>query len=163
MDNMFIVGEWVTRRTDGVVGIVRGVQEYNDGPLYRVELQRPRISPEENTVLGSEGAWDRLHKVHAHVTTSSRDCDGDYRSGRSVELTAEERCDSFGDISFKERVIANVITVHGYGTLSVTPEGVEWGENTEEGYRMASVEWCEDNCPNVKPWHRDLRAEAAGY
>lgn len=101
--------------------------------------------------------------LHAHITRQSRDCDGEYRSGHVAMLTFEEEADTFGDLRFKERVLASVVTLHGYGTLTVTPSGVGWHEQTEEGYSAAEVLWCGDTCATASPWQRDLSAERAGY
>ena len=101
--------------------------------------------------------------LHAHMTSASRDCDGDYTAGHVYEMTTQEKADQFSDLVFKDRVLANVVSLHGYGTLTVTPEGIEWREDTEEGYRAVDVRWCEDECPEERSWQRDHRAEAAGY
>ena len=163
MNELFIVGEWVERRWDKTIGIVRSIERYDDEVFYYVELQRLGFAPEDNTVVGSEGAWQRHHRVHAHVSTRSRDCDGEQSRGHTAELTDEERCDSFGDLSFKNGVIANAITIHGYGTLEVEPEYVDWHEETDEGSRWTNIQWCEEACGEIRPWFRDLEAEKAGY
>lgn len=165
----FSVGEWVERRYDGRVGVVKRVQPGvgdAEGDFYFYVDLDPyrRMSGEDQDIwAGTTAAWQRHYRVHAHVRNQSRDCDGDYSSGHVTEMTLEERCDSFGDLHFKERVIADVVNVHGYGTLTVTPDGVDWHEQTEEGYRAAEVRWCEDECREERPWQRDHRAEAAGY
>jgi len=101
--------------------------------------------------------------LHAHMTSSSRDCDGTYSGGHVYEMTTQEKAEEFGDLHFKDRVLANTVTLHGDGTLTVTPEYLRWYENTEEGYRSVDVNWCEDDCPAERSWQRDHRAEAAGY
>lgn len=159
----FSIGEYVERRTDGQVGIVRGTETFNGDILYRVELLRRGYDKDDNTVLGSEQAWRRHHRLHAHVSTSSADCDGTYSGGQVYEMTLQERCDMFGDFAFRERVLGSVVNLHGHGRMDVTPDGIEWREQTEEGYRAAEVRWCEDDCPEERSWQRDHRAEAAGY
>lgn len=156
----FIVGEYVERVMDGAVGVVTEVQDYDGGHVYKVDLGR--VPGDE--WIGTPDAWRPHHTVHAHVITRSRDCDGEYRSGHTVTLTSEERCDQFGDLTFKERVISSIISVHAEdGSLTVRPHAVEWHEPTDEGYRASSVEWCEDDCADGRSWQRDHRAEAMGY
>lgn len=100
--------------------------------------------------------------LHAHLESESRDCDGRYTSGYVVEMTTEEKHDSFGDLLFKERVLTNVVSLYG-GTLVITPNGLSWNEVTEEGYRASEVRWCEEECDDVRTWQRDHTAERAGY
>jgi hypothetical protein len=97
------------------------------------------------------------------VETDTADCDGRYTAGHVTEMTLEERCDLFGDIFFKERVIGSTVNLHGHGTLTVKPEGVEWREQTDEGYRHVEVTWCEEECSDTRTWKRDHRAESMGY
>lgn len=102
--------------------------------------------------------------IHTHVTRSARDCDGDYRSGGTDWPTYEEREHPHGDLLFRERIVANMVNTHGYGTLTVTPGAAEWYEQTDEGYLRIHARWCvEDGCPGDMHWQRDLRAEEAGY
>lgn len=101
--------------------------------------------------------------LHAHVSGSSRDCDGKYTFGRVEEMNDEERGDDLGDLHFKDRVLSNTVTLHGHGELTVKPEGLSWFEQTDEGYRESTVRWCEDDCPDMRSWQRDHSAEAAGY
>lgn len=156
----FSVGEYVKRRMDEKVGRVKSVNVYNGDWLYSVQFD-PRDT--EDVWSGTTGAWKRATDVHAHVSTESRDCDGRYTGGHVVEMTLEERCSAFGELEFKGRVLTNVVTLHGAGTLQVTPDGLEWWEQTDEGYSAADVRWCEDECPDERPWMRDHTAEAAGY
>ena len=103
------------------------------------------------------------NNLHAHVETESQDCDSRYTGGRVDEMTTEEVNEEFPEMVFKDRVVADIIFLHGYGTLTVTPEKVTWNESTEEGYRWVEVTWCRDNCSGLVSWHRDHAAEAAGY
>jgi len=165
----FSIGEWVERRYDGKVGVVKRVQPGvgdAEGDFYfYVDLDPHRRvkAADEDLWAGTTAAWRTHFRVHAHVSTSSRDCDGDYSGGHLDEMTLQERCDQFGDLHFKERVMGNVVSLHGHGTLTVTPTGLSWSEQTEEGYSAAEVRWCEDECEDERPWRRDHRAEAAGY
>lgn len=101
--------------------------------------------------------------VHAHISEQSRDCDGTYSSGRMEVMTHEEQADEFGDLHFQQRILGNVVTLHGQGRLEVTPEGLSWHERTDEGFRAADVRWCTDECANESAWQRDHRAEEMGY
>lgn len=100
--------------------------------------------------------------LHAHVETDSRDCDGRYTGGHVLEMTLQERCDAMGDLHFKDRVLASVVSLHSDGTLTVSEDGMSWHERTDEGYRDAEVRWCEDDCEDAS-WQRDHRAEEMGY
>lgn len=159
---MFAIGEWVERKFDGRIGKVLRIDQYDGADLYCVDLD-PQRPANEDVWSGSAGAWDSVFRVHGHATSRSRDCDGDYSGGSTYEMTAQERTDQFGDLMFKERVIGSVVTAHGHGNLAVTPDGIEWHEETEEGFHEVSVRWCEDECAGGTPWRRDHRAEAAGY
>lgn len=169
MQQQFSVGEWVERIFDGQVGVVKRVQPGvgdAEGDFYfYVDLDPHRRvkAADEDLWAGTTGAWRRHYRWHAHVTTSSRDCDGDYSGGHVDEMTLEERCDQFGDLHFRERVAMNVVSLHGEGTLTVSSTGVHWHEQTEEGYRAADVRWCEEDCPDERSWQRDHSAERAGY
>jgi len=156
----FSVGEWVERIWDGKVGVVKKTQEYNEDLIYYVNFPEDRT---DEVWAGNTGAWRRHFRWHAHVSSNSRDCDGDYSRGHIDEMTLQERCDRDGDLRFKERVLASTVNLHGHGTLEVTPEHLSWYEQTEEGYRAAEIAWCEDECPAMRSWQRDHRAEAMGY
>jgi hypothetical protein len=165
MSALFSVGEYVARRFDGKVGKVMRMERYDDQWLYYVQFD-VRDKTEDNpdgTWAGTEQAWRRRDTLHAHADRRSRDCDGDYSAGNVYEMTLEERCDAFGDLRFKERVMGSVVSLHGYGTLTVKPEGMDWDEQTEEGFVAVAVEWCEDECSDTRSWQRDHRAEAMGY
>jgi hypothetical protein len=152
MKQEFSVGEWVERIFDGKVGVVKriqpGVGDAEGDYYFYVDLD-PHRGADEDLWAGTTAAWRRHHRLHAHSSTSSRDCDGDYTSGHVYEMTLEERCyDSLHSL---------------HGTLTVTEDGLEWYEQTEEGYRAASVRWCDDDCPDERSWQRDHRAESMGY
>lgn len=85
--------------------------------------------------------------LHAHLHFQSRDCDGHYEHDRKEEMTAEEKASDFGDLEFKRRITGDIVSVIAeYATLRVDPDGMSWEEDTEEGFRAAQVEWCEENC-----------------
>lgn len=160
----FLIGEYVERIFDDAIGIVQEIQPYKNDVCYRVELIHRGGTREDNMWVGTPSAWRRHHRVHAHIATWSRDCDGEYTSGRTEGLISTERCESHGDLSFKQRVIGSVVSVYAEdGTLTVMPDKVEWHETTDEGYSAATIRWCEDDCTNDKAWSRDHSAEKAAY
>ena len=162
----FSIGEYVQRKYDGAIGVVKRVHPYEDDFCYYVELDPATPGSEfaeDRIWAGTREAWTRFYRMHAHMESHSRDCDGDYTAGHVYEMSLAERTDQFGEITFKERVVANIVSLHASGTLSVTPEVVEWYEDTDEGFRRVEVLWCEDECPHERTWQRDHRAEAAGY
>ena len=101
--------------------------------------------------------------LHAHMDGRSRDCDGDYSRGHVYEMTTLEKADRNPEFAFKERVLSNTVTLHGHGTLTVTPDGLSWHEQTDEGYSAAEIRWCEEDCTDKRTWQRDHRAESMGY
>ena len=101
--------------------------------------------------------------LHAHISQSSRDCDGDYSSGYVLTLSHEESTAPFGELAFMDRVMLSLTRPRTMAELRVSLLGLEWHEDTEEGFVRTSVTWCEDDCTIPAPWQRDHRAEAAGY
>lgn len=86
-------------------------------------------------------------KLHAHIVSESRDCDGTYHSSRIDRPTAEEVASDFGDLEFKRRIIGDVISVIAQnGRLIVEPNRISWHEDTEEGYRTGDADWCVADC-----------------
>ena len=163
--NKFLVGEYVERRVDGLVGVVKEISMYDGEFSYRVDLGRePLEGQKDDTWWGTETAWRRHFRTHAHVETNSRDCDGDYRKGYVDVPSTLERTSPYGGIEFKERVMANIVSLHAEGgVLTVTPDGLHWDQPTEEGYVHTTVTWCEQDDCDQKSYQRDFRAEAAGY
>lgn len=110
---------------------------------------------------------DRCRPEHAHVERSSADCDGTYSSEYIVEPNDEELDAKYGDLDFRDRVLTTVVSVWAidhHATMTVTPEGFEWREQTDEGYTNAEVRWCRDGaCDPRATSYRDHRAEAMGY
>lgn len=103
-----------------------------------------------------------LH-THAHVSSQARDCDGTYLKDWTEVPTTEERTSEYGDLEFQERVLASIVTLHGYGELRVQPEFLSWVEETEEGYRSVDVTWCDSDTCDRTSSQRDLTAESMGY
>ena len=160
MEQQFSIGEYVERKVDGQIGVIRKVEPWDGDYVFYVDFDgRNR---EEDLWAGTTPAWKRMD-LHAHVETDSADCDGRYTSGRVEEMTLEERCDQFWDLHFKERILGNTVSFHGTGTVEVSPSGLHWYEQTDEGYRRVDVEWCEQDCDDVRSWQRDHSAEKAGY
>lgn len=167
MEYKYLIGEYVTvTNYDGEWENWRvQFRAVDDGVTKYVVSSKVLGSVRPGKVLTvAEGDLAPLHSEHAHIGTESQDCDGRYTGGRTEVLNDDERCHEFGDLHFKQRVMAGVVTLHGTGTLNVSPEGMHWSERTDEGYQSAEVRWCDDkNCSDLKSWQRDHTAEAAGY
>jgi hypothetical protein len=114
--------------------------------------------------------------LHAHVDTYARDCDGGHGNEYTVgfnDSELKERNDAdgvndFSDIHFMERVMMSVASPYAveYGmTVKVDDDGIEVHEQTDEGYRTATVRWCHDaDCdPNAQGPVHDEYAEMMGY
>lgn len=155
----FLVGEPVERITDGLVGKVVEISTYNGDFSYKVDLERE----DDDKWWGTETAWRSARRVHAHVVQNSRDCDGDYEHTHVDRPSAIERTAEFGDLDFKARVMAYIVSFHVNGLLSVTPDGLLWNQDTEEGYTRTVVNWCEDEACSDRRTQRDFRAESMGY
>jgi hypothetical protein len=169
MNPEFSIGEWVKRRIDQKVGRVTKVEPYDGDFVYYVDLEAEgRRTPvkDDEVWAGTKGAWEPASTLHAHLDGQSQDCDGRYTRGEVYEQTLEERCDpnGWGDLEFKQRVLVSVTSVYAEeATVSITPDGFEYHERTDEGYRAAQVRWCEDTCSDTRSWQRDHRAEEMGY
>jgi hypothetical protein len=111
--------------------------------------------------------------LHAHIATSSRDCDGghgqDYimffNDEEIAEHAAAQGINDFSDIHFMQRVMNSVASPYAveYGmTVKVDSEGIEVHEQTDEGYRAAQVRWCHDQCADESSQY-DQFAEMMGY
>lgn len=131
-----------------------------------------RTRPEDETgVWGTEQAFRPAPRLHAHVETWSRDCDGDYSGGHIVAMTDEERRSEFSEIHFMERVTGDIASPYalefgGKLEVSVYEDGtkrLDWRATTDEGYRQAEVTFCSDDCATDDTWQRDHRAESMGY
>ena len=158
----FVAGEFVARVLDGKVGQVVKAEPYNGTWIYYVDFQRYDHREEPGTWGGTNGAWRPYFTIHAHVDTESRDCDGRYTGGLVIEMTLQERCDAMGDLHFKERVLSSVVSLHSTMRVEITPDGISYHEQTDEGYRTGDVRWCEDDCDEAS-WQRDHTAERMGY
>lgn len=160
----FLIGEQVERVMDGAVGKVMTISEFDGGITYLVNLGRePMEGHTDDCWWEAEQAWRRHFRTHAHVVTNSRDCDGDYEHRHVDRPSAIERTEEFGDLNFKERVMGYIISFHVEGTLAVTPKGMLWTQDTEEGYIRSEVWWCEQDDCDDQSTQRDFRAEQAGY
>lgn len=160
--NKFVAWEFVERISDGAVGQVRAIYRHADDTwTYGVKLEH--VPGQNDYVTVGEGALRRYHRIHAHVNSDSRDCDGTYLKSHTEVLTTEERCSRYGDLYFKDRVVTSIISLHGHGTLKVESEGCVWDEPTEEGHRLIVVTWCDDEDCDRTGSQRDLTAESMGY
>lgn len=110
--------------------------------------------------------------LHAHVETSSSDCDGPFYRHWVDQFNADERKESmedindFSDIHFMNRVFTNNCGPYAVShqlTIKVDSEGFEWNEQTDEGYRAGHVIWCTDDCDLDESGQRDVYAEQMGY
>jgi hypothetical protein len=111
--------------------------------------------------------------LHAHVSTSSSDCDGpmyrDYVATMNDAEQAEDRegdergYNNFADLHFKARILSNHVSFHAVCEISTNEDGFHVHENTDEGYRAAEVRWCEDECDESLASQRDVYAEMMGY
>jgi hypothetical protein len=114
------------------------------------------------------GILPRRFELHAHVDTYAADCDGPISRSYVETANDDERTSEFGDLEFRERVLGSRISwspAEGATvTVQITADGFETNEPTEEGYRAASVRWCEDSsCDTGARSQRDVYAERAGY
>lgn len=155
--NKFIANDYVEHIGDGSVGQVKSIYlTSTETWVYGVSLGN------EYKMVVEEHLRFHVH-THAHVSSQARDCDGRYLKDWTEVPTTEERTSEYGELDFKNRVLASVVTLYGYGTLDVTPEGFVWAETTEEGYCHVSVGWCdEEDCDRTSS-QRDLTAESMGY
>lgn len=109
--------------------------------------------------------------LHAHVSTASADCDGPtYRDYVEVFNDAEraesqQEVNDFSDIHFMQRVMMNVCSPYAVHQMRITVDetGIEYSEQTEEGYRSGEVRWCRDDCDTGEAHYRDVYAEQMGY
>lgn len=111
--------------------------------------------------------------LHAHVSTASADCDGPmyrnyvevFNDAEIAETEAAQGVNDFSDIHFMQRVMMNVASPYAVHqmTVKVDEQGIEVSEQTEEGYRNASVVWCRDECDTEFHSQRDVYAEAMNY
>jgi hypothetical protein len=112
--------------------------------------------------------------LHAHVSTASSDCDGpfyrEYVDTFNVteleERAAANGVNDFSDIHFMNRVFTNNCGPYGveHGMrITVTNDGFDWYEDTDEGCRSGEVRWCHEDCDPRAAWQRDVFAEQMGY
>lgn len=159
--NKFIANEYVERIRDGAVGRVRGLYLMSDDTwIYGVRFGKTFV--DEYQVYEEDKLRPHVH-THAHVSSQARDCDGTYLKDWTEVPTTEERTSEYGDLDFKNRVIAGVISLSGHGTLTVASESCSWHERTEEGYRHVEITWCDSDTCDRTSSQRDLTAESMGY
>lgn len=104
--------------------------------------------------------------LHAHVSISARDCDGGHGHDFVAMMNDEERMSQFADLEFKGRILSDHVSFHSeFGvTVKVDEDGFDMHEPTDEGYRAASIRWCEDEtCDDTQSSQYDEYAELAGY
>lgn len=111
--------------------------------------------------------------LHAHVSSTSADCDGRYDRDYITWLNDDEMAEhqkaqgvnDFHDLHFKERVLGGIVSFspdHDAAEVRIHRNGFRYNEPTDEGYRYVEVTWCEDDCEDPDTY-RDHTAEAMGY
>lgn len=115
-----------------------------------------------------------IETAHAHISTASADCDGPMYRDYTVFVDDEAKAKSaacegindFWDIEFRQSILTSQVSVysveHGL-SMTATPEGFEWNEATDEGYRSGQVRWCDDEVCDESYSQRDVYAEMMGY
>lgn len=157
MSNRFVKNEYVEHIGDGLVGQVKTMY------LTSTETWVYGVSLGDEYKMVVEDHLRPHVRIHAHVSSRSRDCDGTYDKTWVDVPSTVERTSGYGDLEFKHRVLTGVISVHGHGTLDVLPDGLVWAETTEEGYRQVTVQWCEEEDCDRTSSQRDHTAESMGY
>lgn len=105
--------------------------------------------------------------LHAHLSTAAVDCDGPIYRDWVTTLNESERADEdWGGLDFRSRLLGLYISMRSeFGVkVTVTSDGFEWHEPTDEGYASGEVRWCEDeDCDPHAASQRDVYAEQMGY
>lgn len=114
-----------------------------------------------------------MTNIHAHVSISTADCDGEINRSHTEVYSEDELreqheangVNDFSDIHFMERVLLSVASPYTTNVVNITMDehGIEVREDTEEGYRNATVQWCEYDCTTDTTTYQDVRAEQMGY
>lgn len=115
------------------------------------------------TAVMSDEREEKEMTLHAHVEIYSTDCDGQYFRHYPMVMSEKQKIAQFGEVEFKEQVVAGQMSLSGYGKLTVTPSVVVWDEDTGEGHRESMITWCTDDDCDMSSGQRDFSAEAAGY
>ena len=164
--NKFIVGEYVEQRLQRTlfhaVGQVKAIYQHADETWTYSVLFGKGTSQSVRVVI-AEADLQPYIRIHAHVSSQARDCDGTYLKDWTEVPTTAERTSEYGDMEFQNRVLVSVVSLHGHGTMDVNPDKVAWAETTEEGYRHVEAVWCEEEDCDRTSSQRDLTAEKAGY
>lgn len=114
--------------------------------------------------------------LHAHISRSARDCDGQLDNEWVVSMNEEEveeskqEVNDFSDIHFTERVVISISSLWSAEDAVIKIKQVDgqpfitYDEKTDEGGVSTEARFCtdEDCDPNEKS-HRDHFAEAMGY
>ena len=108
--------------------------------------------------------------LHAHVDSTTVDCDGPTHTTYSVGLNESEVAESqkdgndFSDIHFMHRVMMRVVSVFAIGaTVRIDKNGFDYSEATEEGHIQVAVRWCASDCDLEMSSYRDVYAEGMNY
>lgn len=162
----FIVGEYVVRRFDGTVGVVREVQENPGLPVcYVVEM--PGDPGDDNLACGAEMAWTPV-RTHAHITQTWLDPEDQPLAIASWIATqsVEERCSGPDGTAFKRNVIrcaTEELPVDQYLTLNQNPCGINIRVWDPIGSSTAFlVVWCDEDCGYDYQCDCDFAEEVTG-
>jgi hypothetical protein len=106
------------------------------------------------------------NNLHAHIATTSRDCDSTYHN--DYVMTKHDEAE---DSDFANEVLTHMISAVTFqgAKLEITNDDeyrlarIEWSEATEEGFRHKEAVFCTDDCDTGERRYRDETAEAAGY
>ena len=112
--------------------------------------------------------------LHAHVSTSSRDCDGGHgenyltfaNDDEIAEMVAADGINDFSEIHFMNRVLTNHCSPYAVDPglrITITDDGFEWNGPTDEGYRSGEVTWCREEGCDDRHVVFDEYAQAMGY
>lgn len=115
-----------------------------------------------------------IHFAHAHIATSTADCDGPMHREYTVFVSDEAKaksaaCDGINDfweIDFRNDVLTSQVsltTVEFGLRMTATEDGFEWVQPTDEGYRSGEVRWCDEESCSPTYSQRDVFAEMMGY
>lgn len=100
--------------------------------------------------------------LHAHVETASADCDGPmHRSYTVFQAEGGEDTMDFMNNTFAGQVSPYAVSIGM--KVTITEDGFEWNESTEEGYRSGEVRWCHEPDCEPRSSQRDVYAEMMGY
>lgn len=100
-----------------------------------------------------------MSSEHAHISTESADCDGQY--SRTNVLVPDATQDEWG---FRAETIGNALAYVTEGAdVTFSVDGFSVSYSTDEGYVFSEFTWCTDDDTDTRSTFRDHRAESMGY